>query len=105
VKTSAALFVASDLLRLLGKRFRSFASFSPVSGIWAATDTNPATDEWLAASVITAARSVVQCEDALRGSPVLLEAIPRLLEDADFEAVLDKKVVRNHKSLLAHTPR
>jgi hypothetical protein len=39
------------------------------------------------------ARSVVQFEDALRGSPVLLEAIPRLLEDADLEAVLDKNVI------------
>src|SRR5947208_3070429 len=44
MKPSAVFFIAVDLLRSLGKRFPSSASFSPASGMWAATYTNPATD-------------------------------------------------------------
>src|SRR5207245_6969315 len=44
VKPSAVFFIAPDLLRSLGKRFPSSASFSPASGMCAATYTNPATD-------------------------------------------------------------
>src|SRR5438445_12443885 len=44
MKPSAVFFIAVDLLRSLGKRFPSSTSFSPASGMWAATYTNPATD-------------------------------------------------------------
>src|SRR6266700_304823 len=44
MKPSAVFFIAVDLLRSLGKRSPSSASFSPASGMWAATYTNPATD-------------------------------------------------------------
>src|SRR5207244_13065913 len=44
MKPSAVFLIAVDLLRSLGKRFPSSASFSPASGMWAATSTNPATD-------------------------------------------------------------
>src|SRR5260370_36532458 len=54
VKPSAVFFIAPDLLRSLGKRFPSSASFSPASGMCAATYTNPATDGFVPASVITA---------------------------------------------------
>src|ERR1700747_2902878 len=54
VKPSAVFLIAPDLLRSLGKRFPSSASFSPASGMCAATYTNPATDGSVPASVITA---------------------------------------------------
>src|SRR5689334_16094292 len=54
VKSSGVFFTAPDLLRSLGKRFPSSASFSPASGMCAATYTNPATDGSVPASVITA---------------------------------------------------
>ena len=47
-------YFAADLMRSLGKRFPRSASFSPASGMWAATYTNPATDGSVPASVITA---------------------------------------------------
>src|ERR1700735_3920676 len=39
------------------------------------------------------ARSVLQCEDTLHSSHIILEGRLRLLDDADVEAILDKDVV------------
>ena len=39
------------------------------------------------------ARSVLQCEDPLRGGHIILEGRLGLLDDANVEAVLDKNVV------------
>src|ERR1700745_3803272 len=39
------------------------------------------------------ARSVLQCEDTLDGSHIILEGRLGLLEDGDFEAIPDKVVV------------
>src|SRR3981189_396057 len=38
-------------------------------------------------------RSGLQCEDALHGGHIIIEGRLRLLDDADFEAILDKVVV------------
>src|ERR1700685_691722 len=57
VKPSGVFFIAFDLARSLGKRFPSSDSFSPESGMWAATYTKPATNGSVPASVITAPHS------------------------------------------------
>src|ERR1700751_5451708 len=60
VKPSGVFFMAPDLARSLGKRNPSSDSFSPESGMCAATYTNPITPGSMPASVITDPDGVAQ---------------------------------------------